>query len=339
MKFMKKSLLIFLVCHLSLLTASAQQKVVLDLDRTVRLATDSSLSVQKYQNVFYASQHRYLSWMASRKPQLLLESTPVKYERYMTQRYLSEENIDEYRQQRVFSSQAGINATQMMEPWGGQFYGTTQLGFLRTFGDQNQKQFMTIPIAVGYKQDMLFYNPLKWARRIEPLKMARAEKELLYGIESTSEKAVEKFFALALAQNMMKMAMESLASCDTIYAIAQRRYKISSISKAELSILELEKTNAITALANARISRKRAVQDLATYLGMDRDTEIELVIPSVVSTLHIETDEALAFARENNPKYLETRQATIEARREAERTKVEKNLSVTHNPHHGLGQT
>ena len=100
MKFMKKSLLIFLACHLSLFTASAQQRVVLDLDRTVRLATDSSLSVQKYQNVFYASQHRYLSWMASRKPQLLLESTPVKYERYMTQRYISYEDIDEYRQQR-----------------------------------------------------------------------------------------------------------------------------------------------------------------------------------------------------------------------------------------------
>ena len=88
--------------------------MVLDLDRTVRLATDSSLSVQKYQNVFYASQYRYLSWMASRKPQLLLESTPVKYERYMTQRYLSYEDIDEYRQQRLLYSQAGINATQTM---------------------------------------------------------------------------------------------------------------------------------------------------------------------------------------------------------------------------------
>ena len=338
MKLMKKSLLIFLACHLSLLTASAQQKVVLDLDRTVRLATDSSLSVQKYQNVFYASQYRYLSWMASRKPQFLLESTPVKYERYMTQRYLSYEDIDEYRQQRLLYSQAGINATQTMEPWGGQFYGTTQLGFTRTFGDQNQNQFMTIPISVGYKQDLLFYNPLKWARRIEPLKMARAEKELLYGIESTSEKAVEKFFALALAQDMVQMAMESLASSDTIYAIAQRRYKISSISKAELSILELEKTNATTALANARIARKRAVQDLATYLGMDRRTEIELVIPSVVGTLHIEADEALTFARENNPKYLETRQATIEARREAERTKVEKNLSVSLDANIGLNQ-
>ena len=277
MKLMKKILLILFTFHFSLLTSSAQQKIVLDLERTVRLATDSSLSAQKYQSVYDASRYRYLSWQASRKPQFALESTPVMYERYMTQRYLSIEDIDVYRQQRLFYSQAGITATQTMERWGGQFYGSTQFGYLRTFGEQNQTQFMTIPIAVGYKQDLLFYNPLKWARQIEPLKLERAEKELIYGIEKTSEQAVEKFFALALAQDMMQMAMESLASCDTIYAIAERRYKIASISKAELSILELQKTNARTTLANARITHSRAVKELATYLGMDPTTEIDLI--------------------------------------------------------------
>lgn len=256
----------------------------------------------------------------------------------MTQRYLSIEDIDVYRQQRLFYSQAGITATQTMERWGGQFYGSTQFGYLRTFGEQNQTQFMTIPIAVGYKQDLLFYNPLKWARQIEPLKLERAEKELIYGIEKTSEQAVEKFFALALAQDMMQMAMESLASCDTIYAIAERRYKIASISKAELSILELQKTNARTTLANARITHSRAVKELATYLGMDPTTEIDLIIPLVVGTLHIDGTEAIALARENNPKYLESRQATAEARREAERAKVEKNLSVSLDASIGLNQ-
>lgn len=256
----------------------------------------------------------------------------------MTQRYLSIEDIDVYRQQRLFYSQAGITATQTMERWGGQFYGSTQFGYLRTFGEQNQTQFMTIPIAVGYKQDLLFYNPLKWARQIEPLKLERAEKELIYGIEKTSEQAVEKFFALALAQDMMQMAMESLASCDTIYAIAERRYKIASISKAELSILELQKTNARTTLANARITHSRAVKELATYLGMEPTTEIDLIIPLVVGTLHIDGTEAIALARENNPKYLESRQATAEARREAERAKVEKNLSVSLDASIGLNQ-
>lgn len=319
-------------------TASAQQKVVLDLDRTVRLATDSSLSAQKYQSVYDATHYQYLSWQASRKPQFALESTPVTYERYMTQRYLSAEDIDTYRQQRMFYSQAGISATQTMERWGGQFYGSTQLGYLRTFGDQNQTQFMTVPISFGYKQDLLFYNPLKWARQIEPLKLMTAEKTLAYGIETTSEEAVGKFFTLALAQDQLRMAKEYLASCDTIYAIAERRYKIASISKAELSILELQKTNARTTLANAKIARQRAVQDLAIYLGMERTTDIELVIPTVMPSLHIDAAEAIQYARENNPQYLSSREAVTEAQRDAERARVEKNFSLSIDASVGLNQ-
>jgi outer membrane protein TolC len=191
---------------------------------------------------------------------------------------------------------------------------------------------------VGYKQDLLFYNPLKWARRIEPLKLARAEKELAYGIETTSEEAVGKFFALALAQDQQRMAEEYLASCDTIFAIAERRFKIASIPKAELSILELQKTNARTTLANARIARNRAAQELAAYLGMDRLTEIELVIPSVIGTLRVDVAEAILHARENNPQYLSSRQVTAEARRDAERAKVEKNFSVSLSASIGLNQ-
>lgn len=329
------------IVYLALLvifSASAQQKVTLDLDRTVRLATDSTLAAQKYQSTYNASRYQYLSWQATRKPQFSLNSTPVMYERYMTQRYLSMEDIDVYRQQRMLYSQAGISATQTMERWGGQFYGSTQLGYLRTFGDQNQTQFMSVPIAVGYKQELMFYNPLKWAKQIEPLKLTLAEKNLTYGIETISEKAVAKFFTLALAQDQLRMAEEYLASCDTIYAIAQRRFKIASISKAELSILELEKTNARTTLANARISRQRAAQELAIYLGMERTTDIELVIPTVMQSLHIDAAEAIQYARENNPQYLSSRKAVTEARRDAERARVEKNLSVSLDASVGLNQ-
>jgi outer membrane protein TolC len=339
---MSKRLYIFLaIAQLSIVNCQlsiAQRRVVLDLDRTISLSTDSSLSAQKYQSVYDVSRYEYLSWQASRKPQISLESTPVMYERYMTQRYVSTEDVDVYRQQRTFYSQAGISATQTMENWGGYFYGSTQLGFLRTFGDQNQTQFMTVPVAVGYKQDLLFYNPLKWAKKIEPLKLARAEKELVYGIETTSEEAVSRFFTLALAQDQQRMAEEYLASCDTIYAIAERRYKIASIPKAELSMLELQKTNARTSLANARIARNRAAKELATYLGMDRATDIELIIPSVIGSMHIDATEAIALARENNPTYLAKRQTTAEARREAERAKVEKNFSVCLDASVGLNQ-
>lgn len=337
----KRFLILVAVAQLSIVNCPlsiAQQRVTLDLDRTVRLATDSSLSVQKYQSVYDVSRYQYLSWQASRKPQFSLESTPVSYQRYMTQRYLSAEDRDVYRQQRMFYSQAGIYATQTMESWGGEFYGSTQLGFLRSLGDDDKTQFMTVPIKVGYKQDLLFFNPLKWNRQIEPMKLTLAEKTLAYGIETTSEEAVGKFFTLALAQEQLRMAEEYLASCDTIYSIAERRYRIASISKAELSILELQKTNARTTLANARISRSRAVQDLATYLGMERSTDIELIIPAVMQNLHVDAKEAIQHARENNPQYLSSREAVTEARRDAERARIEKNFSVSLDASVGLNQ-
>ena len=161
------------------------------------------------------------------------------------------------------------------------------------------------------------------------MKLTLAEKELSYDTETASVEAVQKFFTLALAQDQLRMSEEYLASCDTIYSIAERRYRIASISKAELSILELEKTNARNTLANARISQQRAMQDLASYLGMERDTNIELVIPSELANMQIVADEAIGFARENNPQYLSAQQQTLEAKRDAERARMEKNFNLS----------
>ncbi len=319
-------------------TVNGQRTVRLDLERTISLATDSSLNAQKYQSVYDASLFNYLSWQASRKVQISLQSTPIQYERYLTQRYLSEENIDIYREQQMLYSQAGIHAEQPIEALGGSLYGSTQLGYLRTFGDATDTQFMTVPVSIGYKQDLLGFNALKWNKRLEPLKLALAEKQLTYDTESASLEAVEKFFNLALAQDQLIMSEEYLASCDTIYAIAERRYRIASISKAELSTLELEKINARNTLANARINSKRAMRDLASYLGFDLDTQIELVIPTSLNNMQISAQDAVEHARENNPMYLTAQQQTLEARRDAERARVEKNLDLKLDASIGLNQ-
>ena len=334
---MRRVLILGLAGLLTVVPAAAQ-KLVLDLEQTVRLATGSSLPVQKYQRLYDVSRYTYLSWEASRKPQFLLESTPVLYERYMTQRYLSTEDLDVFRQQRAFYSQAGISAAQVFEPLGGQFYVSSQLGFLKTYGEGAQSQFMTVPLSVGYKQDLLFFNPLKWDKKIEPMKLTQAEKELSYRIETASETAVQKFFTLALAQDQYRMAEEYLASCDTIYAIGERRYRIASISKAELSILELQRVNASTTLANARIARQRATEDLAVCLGLEKDCDIELILPSAPTGLQVDVNEAIEHARENNPKFMESQIALAEARRDAEKARVEKNLNLGLDVSVGLNQ-
>ena len=127
---MKKTTYIALFILLFTLGVSvqAQRKVVLDLEGTVRLAVDSSFTAQKLQSDYNATRFNYLSWQASRKPQVLLEST-------------SELSFD----QRHLYTQGGINITQIFEPLGGAFYGSTQLGYMRTFGES--QQFMTTPVG------------------------------------------------------------------------------------------------------------------------------------------------------------------------------------------------
>lgn len=79
------------------ITATAQTTVRLDLERTVELATDSSLTADRYRSVFHEAHYAWLSWMASRKLQVELSTTPLQFEQVMTQRYISDTDNDEYR--------------------------------------------------------------------------------------------------------------------------------------------------------------------------------------------------------------------------------------------------
>ena len=321
------------------LGVSAQRKVTLDLNRTVALATDSSLTAEKYRSVLDTYRFSFLAWQASRKPQITLDATPLQYEQYMVQRYISDEDRDTYREQQMLYSEAAVGMTQDIEALGGTLYASTGLGFLHTFGgDTNYDQFSTVPIKVGYRQDLLGFNALKWSKRLEPLKLKKAEKAYAYNLESTAAEAVDLFFQLALAQDQLRMAEENLQTCDTIYAIGCRRFKIASISKAELSILDLQRTNATNTMENAKILRDKASKQLATFLGMERDTDIELIIPTNHSPVKVDAEEALRYARENNPAFIETRQAVEEARMEMEKAKVERRLSLNIDASIGLNQ-
>jgi len=334
---MRKRLTIIILAALSL-AANAQRHVRLDLKRTIELATDSTLTTNRYRSVFDQSRWNYMAYIASRKPQIYLSSSPLEYDHYMVQRYLSDVDRDVYRQQRRLYSEASVAFTQGIELLGGTLYGSTGLGFLKNFGEYNYSQFSTVPISIGYKQQLIGYNALQWQHRIEPLKMEAAKKTLDYQKETTAAAAAEKFFALALAQQKYRMAQDNLSQCDTIYAIGKKKFSIASISKAELLTLEIDRANAQNTLANCRLQMARAMSSLAQCLDMEEGTQIELAIPTVASGLTISLDEALRYARENNPTYSTDRRQIAEAERDLEKARVENKLNLGFDVKVGLNQ-
>ena len=111
MKYFRFLLLLAVMGWFSLMTAFAQQtEITLDLQRTVELANDSSLSAFRAKNMYMASYWEYRSYRAARLPSLTLYTTPLRYNRDFTRRYDSEQNIDIYRRQQSFYSYGNLAA-------------------------------------------------------------------------------------------------------------------------------------------------------------------------------------------------------------------------------------
>lgn len=321
-----------------LLCTQFASAVKLTLQKTIEMANDSSLTAFRYRNMYQASYWQYVSFRAGRLPSLSLHLTPASYNRYMTQRYDSENNIDVFRQQQMFSAAGSLEVAQNFDLLGGSFYLETGLEYMRNFGANSFTQFSSVPVRLGYRQSLIGFNAFKWERKIEPLKFEKAKKELAYNMEAVSEQAVGYFFALALAQAEHRLAEENVASSDTLYAIAERRFRIASISKAELLTLELDRVNARNTLENARIALKRAMFSLATYLGMDKNSEIELELPARPDITVIPSETALAMAKANNPTLLGHRQTILEGERELSRAKTESRFNASVNASVGFNQ-
>ncbi len=314
------------------------QSLRLTLGDAVRLANDSSLNAFRYQNLYASGYWQWRTFKAQRLPGLSLSITPANYLRYIAQRYDSEENVDVFRSQRSYGASAGLTATQNVDFLGGSLYLQSDLEYLRNFGDMKGNQYSSVPVRIGYRQDLIGYNPFRWERKIEPLKYEKVKKEFLYNMETVSEDVVKLFFSLALAQTEMRLAKENLSSADTLYVIGERRFRIASISQSDLLTLRLDRVNAENSVENARIGVKRAMFELASYLGLDRETHIDAVLPGTPVAFDVPLSEALIHARANSPELMGERQTVLEAERDVNKAKVQSMFNATFNASVGFNQ-
>ena len=329
---------VFVLLLLSSWTASAGDKRTLSLRQAVEMAKDSSLSTLRHHNIYAADYWQWRTYKADRLPSLSLDLTPVQYNRFITQRYNYDDNIDVFRPQRMFLSSGRLNLSQNVDFLGGTLYLESDLEYMRNFGGVTSNQFSAVPVRIGYSQQLIGYNAFRWDRKIEPLKYEKAEKELLSNMEAVSVEVVALFFDLALAQTEYRLAVENVASCDTLYAVGERRFKIAAISEDELLTLRLDKVNAENSLENARIGIKKRMFALASYLGLDKDTEIEVRIPGRPSVFEISLDRALENARLHNPELIGQQEEILKAQQHVSKTGAEMKFNASMNISVGFNQ-
>lgn len=292
-----------------------QQTVELTLQKTITIASDSSLQAFIAKNQYLYSYWAFRSYKAARLPSLNLQLTPLQYYRDITRRYDYANNVDVYREQQSLYSSGNLSIRQNFDLTGGTFYLDSELSYIRNMGDNVSSQYTSVPFRIGYQQDLFGFNSFKWEKRIEPLKFKKAKQQFLASREEISVTSIGYFFDLAMAQSEYDMAVDNLESAEKLYQTGEERKKIAAISQADLLTLKLDIINSRNSLKNAEISLKRAMTAFVSFLNLEKEAQIHLTLPSRPKDINISVDEAARFAHENNPEFLENRQQVLEAER------------------------
>ncbi|MCU4164712.1 TolC family protein [Carboxylicivirga caseinilyticus] len=309
-------------------TESSGPEMQLTLNEAIQLAKLQSLYSFRYKNMYLASYWDFRSYKASQLPGLRLNTTPINYDRSVTQLVDPNTGENKFVFNEYVSSQVGLSLSQNVTFTGGQLSLSSNVRRLQDI-EYDNTSYTSVPISIRLTQPLNGYNEFKWLSKLKPLEYEQAKKTYLTNMEALSQRAVNVFFNSVSAEIDLKIAETNLANADTLFNIGKGRFNIGTVTQDELLDLELSYLNAKMAKTKAQVSLKQARNLLNSFLGFDKDVVIQPIIPNEIPELKVEADEVLDLAKENNPQILELEATLINRRQNLAEKKATSGLSAS----------
>ncbi len=306
------------------------------LQEVLHRACTVSPDAQAARHSFRAAYWDYRAYKADFLPSLTLTSNP-SLTRSINKVTQGDGSV-RFKEQSMLDTDATLSLQQAVPFTGGTVFLESSLLRMDQFSDKSHS-WKSVPINVGYSQSLLNYNPHKWTRRIEPLRYEQARRSYLETMELVAARAVDRYFNLAMAQSNYQTACSNYAQADTLYQLAQGRYRIGTITENEMLQLEINRLTEEANRLNTRISLDENRQNLASYLGLADDADLMVSLEADLPQMTVDEASALHFARLNSPDVLYQKQRRIEADRNVAQTKANAGLKASLYLRFGLTQT
>ena len=340
---MKKLLIILLGVSISngFAQAGAQEKQVLTLTlgEVIHMAQEQSPSAVSARLNRESAEWSYKFYKANYLPSVTLSSNP-SYNRSIN-KITQPDGTFKYLEQNSLSTDLSLSIQQNIALTGGTFSITSSLDrsdFFRE-GEEKETSYSTRPVYIGYSQSLFGLNSLKWDRRIQPIAYREACKQYNEAMELVASSACSYFFNLAAAQVNADIAAFNYASADTLYRFAQGRYGIGTITENEMLQLEISKLSAENDRIEAQFSVEDCMQSLRSFLALQDDVDIRVVLDDSVSYFTVPAAEALAMAYEHNPDPEYFKRARLQSDRSVASAKANAGLRASIYLQFGLTQT
>ncbi len=318
---------------------ASQQKMILSLQEAVGVARGQSLLARQIEADYSSYVHRYRSFKASLKPQLSLDGTLPSYDRSLLNIVQPDGS---YKVQSVRRSLLGSNLTitQNIFWTGGNIYVSSGANLFTNKGTGlDQRQWQTAPFQIGIVQPLSLFNTVKWNFEQEKLRMKQATKQQIELYENLSGQITAAYFDLYVSKMVLNNARQNVQVNDTLYKISTGRFNVGRIAENELLQVELQLMNARNAVTQGEVNVQANAKRLANLLGLDSNTDFELVPVTDAPVFEVDMKRAVEEAKHNRSDMLGFDLQENNARRQVRQSQSNAFASGNIRLSYGLNQT
>ncbi len=297
---MKKQILTLLCAALLGATVQAEAPVrSLTLQEAILLARTQSIDAAVALNELKASYWEYRTFRANLLPEVSFSSALPSYaKKYST--YRENDGSYTFLPDNSLKMNGALSVTQSIWPTGGTLSMVSSLEYLKQLDGEKQQSFMSLPFSISIYQPLFAVNSVKWNRRIEPVRYAEAKANFITATEEVTMTAITYFFNYLLAGEKVGIAQQNLENAEKLYKVAEARREMGQISENELLQLRLSALNTRTTLTDAESNCNAQRFRLLTFLGLDEEKQLEVILPNEAPQVSINYDEVLGKAQLNN---------------------------------------
>ena len=263
---------------------------MISLEEAIKTAHKESPDYQALVNRNQVSYWRFRNYQARFLPQLQLNATIPEYSNFI-RRITNDEGQDIFVTTNQSRLEGSLALQQNLALTGGTFSISSQLERINVLGDNQSTGYSVVPFSINYFQNSLLYNEFKWDRKIEPLIFEEAKREFIENMEQISLNTCRRYFALLKAQIQLRIAQNNLSNQDTLFQIAQGRFKMGKIAENDLLQLELSLLQSKNTVTTQTIALKQSSQNLARYLNLNTE-DLELNIPKDLDPFDVSTEKS-----------------------------------------------
>ena len=277
-----------------------------------RQSVDAAVALGRLKSAYW----QWRSYKADLLPEVSFSATLPSYNK----RYTSYQQADggvSYVRNDYLGLDGSLYVSQKIWPTGGTLSVETSLDFLHQSGTGGGNQFMSMPVALTLSQPIFGVNHLKWSRRLEPLRYREAQADFLSETEQVAMQAINHFFNLLLAKEQVGIARQNLQKAEELYEVAKAKRKMGSISENDVLQFKLNVLKAHSELTTSESECQSCQFALQSFL--DVEAEIEPIVPALPQresgegALHLNYDDVLRHALENNAHATTIRLRQLEA--------------------------